>query len=639
MQDFTGRTLLDRYRVVRFIGRGGMAMVYEAWDEKRAATVAIKLMHEDMAEDTVFLRRFATEAQTLARLDHPHIVRFLGFEEGRGQAFMVMEYVSGVPLRRQLHLLARPLTLPEALGVLQPVCGALHYAHQFGIYHCDIKPANIFIDQGGKVILGDFGIARLSESATMTFSTPGTPAYMSPEQCLGGQRLDSRTDIYSLGITTYELLSLDRPFKGDTTYTEGSRVERVRWEQINAQPPSLREVNAAISPQVESVIMRALEKDPRRRYQAAIEFYDALQGAAAMQAAAMAPLVDQYDETVLEQAAPTPFSSSGATPAIPPTAGTSGISQVATAIDAPVPAATPAVPKRGINKALLFGGIAGVAILIVALAFMFGGGTNFLNRGTLAKDGQAAVFVPDISPTPPPTATGTATPPPTDEPAATVPVILPTEPPPTEPPPTPTPSPTPSNVFVLYALNASNGMLNNGEMAIVEQGLAAHLQALEPAINAGLLAFGHQHTGFEEEGCSIANVELRVPMRPNNAATIWESVTLLNPIGIAPVADALVDAHNYFTYGEERSNALIVLTDGESLCDEAEDVWRRVRTRQVDSGQALPVHVVGIKLNDSEALLYQTLVTDAVDGSFQNVTDATGLTEALDRIVAQVANE
>jgi Tol biopolymer transport system component len=265
-----------------------MAEVYRTWDARRSTYVALKMLNEDLAEDYVFLRRFAREARALELLQHPHVVRFFGFEESRGLAFLVMEYIDGVTLRRQLKLLERPLTLPEALAVLQPVCGALHYAHTVGIFHCDVKPANIFIERGGRVVLGDFGIARLSESATVTFSTPGTPAYMAPEQ-YRGEDVDARTDIYSLGITTYEMLTLDRPFKGDTEQTTGSRGERVRWEQMHMSPPRPRSVNPGIPPAAEAAILRALEKDPARRQQQALRFYQELSADGQMQPVAALP--------------------------------------------------------------------------------------------------------------------------------------------------------------------------------------------------------------------------------------------------------------------------------------------------------------------------------------------------------------
>jgi len=126
MPDLTGQTLLRRYRVDEFLGRGGMAEVYRAWDAKRSVYVALKVLNEDLAEDYVFLRRFAREARALELLQHPHVVRFFGFEETKGLAFLVMEYIDGVTLRRQLKLLERPLSLPEALAVLQPVCVLFH---------------------------------------------------------------------------------------------------------------------------------------------------------------------------------------------------------------------------------------------------------------------------------------------------------------------------------------------------------------------------------------------------------------------------------------------------------------------------------------------------------------------------------
>ena len=335
MSELVSRTLLNRYRVDTFLGRGGMAEVYKAWDRRRSVYIAIKVLNEDLAEDYVFLRRFGREAQALELLQHPHIVRFFGFEESRGLAFLVMEYIDGVTLRRQLRLLDRSLTLPEALAVLQPVCSALHYAHTMGIYHCDVKPANIFIERGGRVVLGDFGIARLTESATVTFSTPGTPAYMSPEQCRA-EDLDAQTDIYSLGITAYEMLTLDRPFKGETEETTGSRGERVRWEQMNLPPPQPRSVNPGISPAAEAAVLRALEKESERRQQAALEFYQDLSGTGAVQPASTVPWV-------VEPEAPSP---------VPPQ---------------PPPSPGPREERAGIRKALLALGVGAVVVGIVAV--------------------------------------------------------------------------------------------------------------------------------------------------------------------------------------------------------------------------------------------------------------------------------
>jgi tRNA A-37 threonylcarbamoyl transferase component Bud32 len=275
MEDLIGQTLLDRYYVEDFVGRGGMAEVYRARDLRRRITVALKFLREDMAEDEVFLRRFRREARVLETLQHPNIVRYYGFEETDNLHFLVVEFIDGEGLRKKLSRLARPLTLAQALAILEPVCNALHYAHAEGIYHCDIKPANIMIDRTGRVVVADFGIAKLAESATVTSSTTGTPAYMAPEQCRG-QKVDARTDIYALAITTFEMLTLDRPFTGEMATIQGAVSERIRWEQLKATPPSPRKYNPEIPEWAEQAILKALEKQRNRRFPSVLAFYDAL---------------------------------------------------------------------------------------------------------------------------------------------------------------------------------------------------------------------------------------------------------------------------------------------------------------------------------------------------------------------------
>ena len=410
MPELVGRTLLNRYRVNAFLGRGGMAEVYKAWDANRSVYIALKVLNEDFAEDYVFLRRFAREAQALELLQHPHIVRFFGFEESRGLAFLVMEYIDGITLRRQLRLLERPLALPEALAALEPVCSALHYAHGMGIYHCDVKPANIFIERGGRVVLGDFGIARLSESATVTFSTPGTPAYMSPEQCRG-ESLVAQTDVYSLGITTYEMLTLDRPFKGDIEGTTGSRGERVRWEQLNVLPPRPRSANPGIPPAAEATILRALEKEPAQRQQGALEFYRDLSGAGAGQPAGSMPWIAKPE-------APSPV------PPQPP----------------PTPPPGPREERAGIRKALPAMGVGAVVVGIVTVLICLAVLTSLLSLGGSTEEltftpltvlpPTLTESLPSDTPPPPPTEVApTFTPTVEPEPETPTPVPIPTPPP------------------------------------------------------------------------------------------------------------------------------------------------------------------------------------------------------------------
>lgn len=301
MEELVGQTLLDRYHVEEFVGRGGMAEVYRAQDLRRRITVALKFLREDMAEDEVFLRRFRREARVLETLQHPNIVRYYGFEETDDLHFLVVEFIDGEGLRKKLSRLSRPLTLPQALSILEPVCNALHYAHAEGIFHCDIKPANIMIDRAGRVVVADFGIAKLAESATVTTSTTGTPAYMAPEQCRG-QKVDARTDIYALAITTFEMLTLDRPFTGDMAIIQGAVSERIRWEQLKATPPSPRKYNPEIPPWAEQAILKALEKPRNRRFSSVLAFYDALSNGGRV---IPDPVLPWTEEGEAEPAAPT----------------------------------------------------------------------------------------------------------------------------------------------------------------------------------------------------------------------------------------------------------------------------------------------------------------------------------------------
>jgi len=285
MTELTGRTLQNRYRVDSFIGRGGMADVYKVWDQNRAVYLAMKVLHADLAEDRAFLRRFKREADTLAKLQHPHIVRSYGLETDGRIAFILMDYIEGVSLRTRIFDLDRPFTSEEALEIMQPVCAALHYAHQSGVVHCDIKPANIMLHKNGTVLVSDFGISRITEAATATMVGAGTPAYMSPEQARGAD-LTPLSDIYSLGIVLYEMLSGgERPFIGEHAKVTGGTSEKVRWEQINAAPPALRKLNPQISSALEAVVLKCLQKDPAQRYPSALDALNALIQAAGSSAA------------------------------------------------------------------------------------------------------------------------------------------------------------------------------------------------------------------------------------------------------------------------------------------------------------------------------------------------------------------
>ena len=261
-----GTTIRNRYEILKLIGRGGMADVYLAYDRRRMTQVAIKVLREDLAEDPDFLRRFAREAQALAQLDHPNIVRFYSFERQGEIAFIVLDYVSGTTLRRRLLKHEGPLSLEETTRILQQVGGALNYAHSEGFIHRDIKPGNVMLRDDGVALLADFGISRAMESATLTTVTAGTPAYMSPEQ-ITGKSLDVRTDIYSLGVMLYQMVTGRRPFTGEESgLTETSTVGRLREAHLRLAPPDPSRFNPQASSEVSRVILRALAKRPDDRW-------------------------------------------------------------------------------------------------------------------------------------------------------------------------------------------------------------------------------------------------------------------------------------------------------------------------------------------------------------------------------------
>jgi phosphate/phosphite/phosphonate ABC transporter binding protein len=302
MPNLVGQTLAGRYRVEEELGRGGMAEVYKVWDEERAVYLALKLLRDDLSQDPVFLRRFRREGRTLEQFRHPHIVGFYGLEQDDMLAFMLMDFVDGVPLRAEIFR-SRPkgMSLQRMLEVLGPVCSALHYAHGRGMVHCDIKPANVMIDKNGRVLVTDFGIARMTDAATATMVGFGTPAYMAPELVRGKDPMP-QSDVYSLGVMLFEMLTGgERPFTGERAEITGSTSDKVRWEQVNLEPPSPREWNEEVTPEVEAVVRKCLSKQPEERYGSVLELLNALTTAAGEQAPAL--VMEQPERKVAKVAA------------------------------------------------------------------------------------------------------------------------------------------------------------------------------------------------------------------------------------------------------------------------------------------------------------------------------------------------
>jgi serine/threonine-protein kinase len=286
--NLVGQFLLNRYRIDQFLGAGGMAEVYKAWDNKRSYHVALKVMQKHLFQDSHFRHEFRNEAKLLKDLPHPNIVRFYGFEEDHHYAFLVMDYVEGESLRQRLSHLRTPLTISQLLAIIEPVCIALNFAHEEQVIHCDVKPANILISHDNRVLLSDFGIAKLTQDAKLGHYGAGAPAYMAPEQCLG-EPLDRRTDVYAVALTTYEMLTLDRPFRGNTTATPGTTADKIQWEQIYQMPPNPTSLNSHIPYRVEQVILRALSKHPADRHPDTLTFFEDLSADARFESTRVAP--------------------------------------------------------------------------------------------------------------------------------------------------------------------------------------------------------------------------------------------------------------------------------------------------------------------------------------------------------------
>jgi len=269
MNDLTGQ-MLGKYQVIERLGRGGMADVYRAYQPGLNRFVAIKVMHAHLSDESGFIERFKREAQSVAALRHPNIVNVIDFDAEHGEYYMVMEYIQGESLKARLKA-GGAMPLEEVLPLIIKLADAVAYAHRQGMIHRDIKPANILFSNPETPILTDFGVAKIANLTQLTASgaSVGTPAYMSPEASRS-ESVDERSDIYSLGIVMYEMLTGILPFDADTPFA-------IIYKQINEPPPSVRKFIDVPEP-VERVLLKALAKNPADRYQSAGEFKDALLG-------------------------------------------------------------------------------------------------------------------------------------------------------------------------------------------------------------------------------------------------------------------------------------------------------------------------------------------------------------------------
>src|SRR4051795_10866 len=261
-----GEVLSGRYELEELVGTGGMSSVFRAHDRLLDRKVALKVLHEQYMADEEYVERFRREARAVAALSHPNIVTVIDRGDHEGRQFIVFEYVEGENLKRLIERRG-PAPVTTALELGMQMARGLSFAHQQGLVHRDVKPQNILLNGDGRAKVTDFGIARsldVQHGMTQTGTVLGTSDYIAPEQAQG-QRVDEHSDVYSLGVVLYEMLTNEVPFAGENFVA-------VAMRHINEEPPSIRDKRPDVSPRLEAAVQRAMAKRPEDRFHTMADF-------------------------------------------------------------------------------------------------------------------------------------------------------------------------------------------------------------------------------------------------------------------------------------------------------------------------------------------------------------------------------
>ncbi|HLI09697.1 MAG TPA: serine/threonine-protein kinase [Ktedonobacteraceae bacterium] len=266
---YTPGTLIDHYEIIRMLGHGGMNRVYLARDVADQQEVVLKFPNEELIGDIAVFERFRREAEIGNRVHHPYVQQLLNVDEKRSSDYLVVEYIKGQTLRSLLEKTSPdPLPVAEAVRITVQICEALVCCHEQGVFHRDMKPENVMIQEDGSIKIIDFGIALLEGARRVTWrglsGTVGTPDYMSPEQ-LKGERGAASSDIYAVGVMLYEMLSGHTPFEGENIFA-------IMNQHVSLDPPSILLKNPDLSPALATVVMHAIRRDRDKRYHSMRDF-------------------------------------------------------------------------------------------------------------------------------------------------------------------------------------------------------------------------------------------------------------------------------------------------------------------------------------------------------------------------------